>query len=67
MAKHGIEETKMTSLYVDKWCAKNVRKVIDCTQCLHYEECRKAGHSISPRALKHQGVVIKDHWGNVEE
>lgn len=43
-------------LYVDRWCANNVRKVKDCSCCLHFEACKKAGHSLSPTAIEHAGL-----------
>lgn len=39
--------------FIDKWCAKNVRKVSFCSECMHYQECLEAGHSLSPRAMEH--------------
>lgn len=36
--------------FIDLWCARNVRKVQSCEECLHYQECLAAGHSLAPRA-----------------
>lgn len=36
--------------FIDLWCARNVRKVQSCEECLHYQECLEAGHSLAPRA-----------------
>lgn len=41
-------------IYIDRWCASNVRKVWSCEQCLHYLACKEAGHSLSPRAIEHR-------------
>ena len=39
-------------LYIDPWCARNVRKVNNCRNCLHYFECEEAGCSVAPRAIE---------------
>ena len=49
-----IEEVKKKkkedAFFIDRWCAKNVRKVSYCEECLHYKECKAKGESVSPRA-----------------
>ncbi len=47
-------QNQIDSFFIDKWCAKNVRKVSFCSECIHYEECKKKGGSVSPRAIEHK-------------
>ena len=46
-------------VYIDRWCARNVRKVNECKDCLHFEACKKAGHSLSPTAIEHANTNKK--------
>lgn len=38
--------------FVDKWCAKHIRKVSFCEECLHHAECLEKGHSVAPSAIE---------------
>lgn len=48
---------KLGKQNIDPWCARTIRKVWDCRQCLHYDECMAAGHSIVPSAIEHNGAA----------
>lgn len=50
--------------YIDKWCARTIRKVSACKDCLHYDECKLAGHSIVGSAIEHNKQLseVKDRF-----
>lgn len=50
--------------YLDKWCARTIRKVSACKDCLHYDECKSAGHSIVGSAIEHNKQLseVKDRF-----
>lgn len=50
--------------YLDKWCARTIRKVSACKDCLHYDECKLAGHSIVGSAIEHNKQLseVKDRF-----
>ena len=41
------------AFFIDKWCAKHVRKVSFCSECLHYRKCLEKTESIAPAAIEH--------------
>lgn len=47
--------------FIDKWCAKKVRKISFCAECYHYEECCKLGYSCSPMAQAHANINIPEN------
>lgn len=50
--------------YLDRWCARTIRKVSACKDCLHYDECKSAGHSIVGSAIEHNKQLseVKDRF-----
>lgn len=56
----ALAEGESAPFFVDRWCAKNVRKVSFCQECLHYAECLKAGKSLSPAAQRHKGKETRE-------
>lgn len=56
----ALAEGKNAPFFVDRWCAKNVRKVSFCQECLHYGECLKAGKSLSPAAQNRKGKTREE-------
>ena len=53
---------KFANEFIDRWCAKNIRKVKCCAECLHYQECLEKGASVCPsaieRVMKQKGKII---------
>ena len=54
MAKFGQQQNKPEAFFVDRWCARRIRKVADCHLCLHFHECRAQDASVAPAAIEHR-------------
>lgn len=56
------------SFFIDKWCAKHIRKVSFCEECLWYDKCKAQGFSVSPAAQEHANISLpKDPWDKEED
>ena len=54
MEKSGQQPNKPQPYFIDKWCARHIRKVVDCHLCLHFNECRSQRASVAPAAIEHK-------------
>ena len=54
MVKFGQQPNKPQPFFVDKWCARNIRKVSDCHLCIHFNECMAQNGSVAPAAIEHK-------------
>ena len=55
MVKNGqpLNKKDYDPFFIDKWCARTIRKVRWCAECLHYYECKQKGASVAPSAIAH--------------
>ena len=52
--KSKKKEDPSDAFFIDRWCARHVRKVSFCAECLHYQECLVAEEPGSPSAIEHR-------------